>query len=269
MGARAGPPSTRTRAHLEGDAILLELELGAGLPAGLDGEPERLAVVAHRAVRTRVQLLERALHVLQRHRRPAAAAAAATAHAPTHAATKHLVEHLVEVDGAAAAHAAHAAGEAAHAHAAKLALPHLRKHLRKQVVWVDAARHAAAAKAARTRAAATALEAGLAVTVVNLLLVRIGQRLVRLGHLLEPLLRLRTLALRLGAVLVRMPLDGHFPIPFLDVVGRRVASDAQRLVVVDHRADERSSSGTPPHASTQERRKALKAESWPAGARGL
>src|SRR5688500_14727819 len=85
--------------------------------------------------------------------------------------------------------------------------------------------------------ARAALHALLAVAVVQRALLRIAQHLVRLRHLLEPLLGfLRAL------VAIRMVLQRELPIGLLDLVGFGTARDAQQLVVISHRTSRRSAS---------------------------
>jgi len=68
----------------------------------------------------------------------------------------------------------------------------------------------------------------LAEAVVLRALLRIGEDLVRLGDLLELLLRLRLVLL----VAVGMPLERELAERLLDLVRRGLARDAERLVVV-------------------------------------
>ena len=70
-------------------------------------------------------------------------------------------------------------------------------------------------------------EAGVAVAVVALPLRLVGEDLVRLGRLLEPLL-----GLGVARVLVGVVLQGQLPIGFLDLFGRGVALDAKDFVII-------------------------------------
>ena len=74
--------------------------------------------------------------------------------------------------------------------------------------------------------AAEALAEGVAAAVVRRPLLRVAQHLVGAGDLLEPLLRLRV------RVDVRVQLAGQLAVGLLDVVGARVAGDAEELVGV-------------------------------------
>ena len=70
-------------------------------------------------------------------------------------------------------------------------------------------------------------EPGVAVAVVPLALRLVGEDLVRLGRLLEPLL-----GLGVARVLVRVVLQGQLPIGLLDLVGRGVALHAEDFVII-------------------------------------
>ena len=72
-----------------------------------------------------------------------------------------------------------------------------------------------------------AFEPGVAVAIVAGALLLVGEDLVRLGGLLELLLR-RGVA----RVLVRVELQGHLPITLLDFLDRGLALDGQDLVII-------------------------------------
>ena len=70
-------------------------------------------------------------------------------------------------------------------------------------------------------------EPGVAVAVVPLPLLLVGEDLVRLGRFLELLL-----GLVVARVVVRVVLQGQLPVGFLDVVGRGVAADSEHFVKI-------------------------------------
>ncbi len=76
--------------------------------------------------------------------------------------------------------------------------------------------------------AAAARRERIGAQVVHLALLRVGEHLVGLGDLLEPLLGLRV------RVDVRVQLAGEPPVGLLDLVGVRVPAHAKQAVVVVH-----------------------------------
>src|SRR6185503_9637015 len=121
-----------------------------------------------------------------------------------------------------------------------------------QVAQVEAlaVAHVEALEAARRRALTRPERLAEGVVLLPLLLV--GQRVVRLLHLLEPLLRRRVPRVVVGVVLA-----GELAVRLLDLVVRRALGHAEHLVVISHR------SGSPrrrPCRSTRPR--------GPAGRRG-
>ena len=81
---------------------------------------------------------------------------------------------------------------------------------------------------------AAPFEPGVPVAVVSLPLVRVGEDLVRFGRLLEPLG-----GLLVTRVAVRVILERHLPIGFLDIVGGGLAGDPEHLVEIAFRCGHR------------------------------